>query len=837
MENKLEQVAVRIVDQPPLYSTEPMNTPQAAIRVMQDFLSQMDREYFCIVNLQADLTPINMNIVSMGTLDQALVHPREVFKTAILSNAASMLLIHNHPSGNLEPSANDIAITDRLQKAGQLLGIQVQDHIIVSRGMEFYSLREQDRMQLQPQTYAESMDELWADGQLVAEAKPALGMPARTGDTENRADSATVPLPVPGKDLDSILKSLETGVADLFSSERYADYLKTMAKFHNYSFNNTLLIAMQRPDATLVTGYRNWQSMGRQVRKGEKGITIIAPMSVKRKQQRELLDEHRHPILNENGDPVMEEVEVTVPKFKAITVFDLAQTVGEPLELLAPEDLKEMVKDYEISIRAIREISPVPIRFDEINGTAKGYYDQEKKEIVIQKDMSNSQTLKTGIHENAHARLHDRDLMEEQGQMKDRLTKEVEAESVAYCVCSALGIDTSDYSFPYIAGWSSGKEMKELKASMDTIRQTAGSLIDELTEKIQELAAGRDQHLQTEQEKRLIPVMEAAGYTFDKAKSTQTQLRFVPDGVHQLSGVLYADSWDDVQSWLDKASIDDQFAKEKIQRALHPEYFEKTSEEMLYAMEGERYAIYQIKEGSDAEQYLYRGLDDMEKSGHEVVASDYECVYSDLLLRSDDLETLYSMFNDLPPADYKARFMSVSDVVVMNRNQELHAYYVDRFGFKELPAFALERRAELVDPESIEKFDLTKDSGCISFFTAECSEFHVLGEFHHDLTLKEAFDLYEKIPSDRMNGVKCIGFNLQDGSDYTGMFDLVVGDRVLKDTIDAIPYFRESVHVQAAVREAEKELKRRMLEKGVAKTAASQEQQKKPTVKRREECL
>lgn len=820
MENKLEQVAVRIVEQPPLYSTEPMDNPQAAIRVMQDFLSQMEREYFCIVNLQADLKPINMNIVSVGALDQSLVHPREVFKTAILSNAASMLLIHNHPSGNLEPSAADIAVTDRLQKAGQLLGIQVQDHIIVSRGREFYSLREQGKMQLQPLAYTKSMDELQADGQMVAEN-----------------NSATVPLPVPGKDLDSILKSLEAGVADLFSSERYIDYLKTMAKFHNYSFNNTILITMQRPDATLVTGYRNWQSMGRQVRKGEKGITIIAPIPVKRKQQREMLDENERPILDEKGKPIMKEVEVTIAKFKTITVFDLAQTVGEPLEVLAPEELKEMVENYEISIRAIRETSPVPIRFDEISGTAKGYYDLLKKEIVIQKDMSDSQTLKTAIHESAHARLHDLDLIKDPEKIKDRLTKEVEAESVAYCVCSALGIDTSDYSFPYIAGWSSGKEMKELKASMDTIRQTAGSLIDELTEKMQELIAERDQFQQAEQEKRLIPVMEAAGYSFDRAKSTDTQLRFVPDGVHQLSGVLYADSWDDVQDWLDKKVIDDLFAKEKIQRALHPEYFEKTSEEMLYAMEGERYAVYQIKEGSDAEQYLYRGLEDVRKAGHEVMASDYECVYSDLLLRSDDLETLYSMFNNLPPADFKAHSMSVSDVVVMNRDQELHAYYVDRFGFTELPAFALERRAALHIGGEAEDRDLLQDSGRISFYFAECSEFHVLGECHYDLTLNEALDWYEKIPSDRRNGMKSVGFDLKDGSDYEGEFDLVIGGKVIKETINAIPYFRENVYVQSAIRAAEKELERRMPKKGRSSTEDWQENPRKPTEKRREECL
>ena len=261
--------------------------------------------------------------------------------------------------------------------------------------------------------------------------------------------SATIPLPVAGKDMNSILKSLETGVENIFTGDKYAQYLQTMSKFHRYSFNNTLLIAMQRPDATLVTGYRNWQTMGRQVKKGEKGITILAPAPIKRKREQEILDQNNKPLLDGNGKPKTEEVEVVIPRFKPTTVFDISQTDGEPIETLAPEGLTEAVADYELFMKAITEISPVPIRFDEIEGEAKGYYHSVDKEIVIQKGMSDSQTIKTAIHETGHARLHDKDLMAEQGIEKDRLTKEVEAESVAYCVCSAFGVDTSEYSFPY----------------------------------------------------------------------------------------------------------------------------------------------------------------------------------------------------------------------------------------------------------------------------------------------------------------------------------------------------------------------------------------------------
>lgn len=637
-----------------------------------------------------------------------------------------------------------------------------------------------------------------------------------------------------GRDMDSILQSLEEGVSEIFTSERYTEYLQTMAKFHNYSFNNTMLIALQRPDATLVTGYRNWQSMGRQVMKGEKGITIIAPTPIKKKQMQEVLDKEGRPVLNENGDSIMKEVEVKIPRFKAITVFDIAQTVGDPIELMVPEELKEAVNNYDLFMEAITEVSPVPIRFDEISGNAKGYYHNEDKEIVIRKGMSESQTIKTAIHESGHARLHDRDEMKAKGEKKDRMTAEVEAESVAYCVCCAFGLDTSEYSFPYIANWSSGKDMKELKSSMDLIRRTAGEMIDELSAKMQELLAERGLPMKEEKKRKFLPAMEAAGYYLDEKSSTDDKLRFVPDGVHQLSGVLYADSWDDVESWFGQGGIDDQFTAERIQRVLYPERFEKSSEEMMYEDNGERFSIYQIKEGSKAEQYRFLGMDYINKEGLEVVAADYECVYSGILLKSDDLETLYSMFNDLPPADFKAHSMSVSDVVVMNRNHELRAYYVDQFGFTELPGFALERKAELGIDQLTERVSHLDEDSNIRFYVAECSEFPVLGEYHQDLSLQEAFRIYDSIPPERMHGIKCIGFDLKDGSDYEGEFELVSGNRVQKETINSIPYFRENVHVQKAIAEAEKELKVRESARTVPK---NENKEVKITLKRREECL
>lgn len=282
--------------------------------------------------------------------------------------------------------------------------------------------------------------------------------------------------------LKEITERLEQGVKDIFTSEMYTKYLLTMSKFHNYSFNNTLLIAMQRPDATLVAGYNAWKNkFNRYVKKGEKGIQIIAPAPVKEREEREKIDKDTGlTVLNESGEPEIEVVERVIPRFRVTTVFDYAQTDGEPLPTLEVNELTARVKDYTLLKEAIEQVSPVPIRFGEIEGSAKGYYSHMDKEICVCADMGESQTIKTMIHEVAHAMLHDSDQMKQRGEEKDQLTKETEAESIAFTVCSALGIDTSDYSFPYVASWASGKELKELKDSMDTIRLTATDFLEKL---------------------------------------------------------------------------------------------------------------------------------------------------------------------------------------------------------------------------------------------------------------------------------------------------------------------------------------------------------------------
>ena len=292
-----------------------------------------------------------------------------------------------------------------------------------------------------------------------------------------------------------ITDKLEAGLKELFESEKYKSYLSTMSKFHNYSFNNTLLIAMQKPEATLVAGYQAWQkNFERHVNKGEKAIRILAPAPYKIKEERDKLDPVTGEMMfDENGMPQKEETEVTIPAFRAVSVFDVSQTDGKPIPELEVNELLSTVEGYEDFVQALMNISPVPIAFEDIPGDSKGYFSTAEKRIAVQENMSESQTLKTMVHEVVHSMLHDKEVNQSMDiPVKDRNTKEVEAESVAFTVCQHFGIDTSDYSFGYIAGWSSGRDMKELKSSLDTIRKTASELITGIEGAMQELQLNRE---------------------------------------------------------------------------------------------------------------------------------------------------------------------------------------------------------------------------------------------------------------------------------------------------------------------------------------------------------
>ena len=315
-----------------------------------------------------------------------------------------------------------------------------------------------------------------------------------------------------------ITEKLEQGIKELFESEKYKTYLNTMSKFHNYSFNNTMLIAMQKPDATLVAGFKAWQkNFDRHVKKGEKGIRILAPAPYKIKEEQEKLDPVTGEIMiDKNGMPITEEVEIKIPAFRVVPVFDVSQTDGKELPDIGVNELSGSVEDYEDFMQALTEVSPVPITYEDIDGDAKGYFHTTDHRIAIQEGMSQSQTVKTAIHEVAHAKLHDREQNQDIDAVleKERNTKEVEAESVAYTVCQHFGIDTSDYSFGYIAGWSSDQDMKELKSSLDTIRKTASELITGIEDRLAELQKDRAVEQEQKQELEESPANREAQLLF-----------------------------------------------------------------------------------------------------------------------------------------------------------------------------------------------------------------------------------------------------------------------------------------------------------------------------------
>ena len=306
--------------------------------------------------------------------------------------------------------------------------------------------------------------------------------------------------------LKEITDRLEQGIKELFESERYKEYLRVMSKFYNYSFNNTMLIAMQKPDASYVAGFNAWKNnFQRNVIKGEKGIRILAPAPFKVKREMEKLDpQTQQPIIGKDGKPVTEEQEVTIPAFKVVSVFDVSQTEGKELPNIGVDELTGDVEQYKDFFAALERTSPVPIGFEKIESGAHGYYHLEEKRIAIDEGMSELQTLKTAIHEVSHAKLHDIDLnapKDEQQVRPDRRTREVEAESVAYTVCQHYGLDTSDYSFGYVAGWSSGKELTELKGSLETIRSAANEIINSIDEHLKEIQQERE----AAQEKEILP--------------------------------------------------------------------------------------------------------------------------------------------------------------------------------------------------------------------------------------------------------------------------------------------------------------------------------------------
>ena len=469
---QLDTVAVRLVKtREPLTSDEPLTSPEAVVRALAQEMSFYDREVIGVINFDTKMRPINVNFVSAGTLNSSLAHPREIMKSAILSNASSMMMIHNHPSQDIAPSREDIEITDRMAQICGLMNIPLLDHIIVGDGKDYFSFADENMMPKPGfRSGYKDMDFTKVAEVFVSEKKREY----KNKDTKNNVNEIT--------------KKLSEGVKEIFEGDNYKKYLNTISKFHNYSTNNTILIARQNPEATLVAGFKSWENnFNRHVKKGEKGIKIIAPSPYKKKVMVEKVDPVSMEIkLDMNGNPEKEETEIKMTAYRIVSVFDVSQTEGEPLPQIAVE-LTDNVNEYEAFMQAIRQSTSIPIEFEDISDSAaNGYFDNAAQKIVIRKGMSESQSVETAIHELAHSILHNTDTNTE-GAGKDRQTKEVEAESVAYTVCSHFGIDTSDYSFGYIAGWSSRREADELKQSLDTIRETSSELINSIEHLIPQL--------------------------------------------------------------------------------------------------------------------------------------------------------------------------------------------------------------------------------------------------------------------------------------------------------------------------------------------------------------
>ena len=546
----------------------------------------------------------------------------------------------------------------------------------------------------------------------------------------------------PAEKLKEITDRLEQGIAELFDSERYREYLKVMSKFHNYSFRNTVLIAMQKPDASLVAGFSAWKNnFERNVMKGQKGIKIIAPSPYKIKQEMQKIDPHtQKPIIGKDGKPVTEEKEITIPAYKVVSVFDVSQTEGKELPDIAVDELTGDVDRYKDFFAALEKTSPVPIAFENIEGGSHGYYHLEDKRIAINEGMSELQTLKTAIHEIAHAKLHDIDLnapKDEQPRV-DRRTREVEAESVAYTVCQHYGLDTSDYSFGYVAGWSSGRELSELKSSLETIRSAAAEIINSIDANFAELqkaqdkeqTAGQEQPTREGQEAAPQPEAPKKADTAGKEKpEAAPKEAFTPETIYRVRRNPYSDSREN--SHLLQAYVTQENGRAKMGDVLYTGTPEKCRELMgqlksgeltegdvkqLYAkaqetaqttgQDKDTFSIYQIKGGDETRDFRFEPYDRLQAAGNVVDKANYELVYSAPLAPETSLEDIYTRFNIDHPKDFKGHSLSVSDVVVLHQNGQDTAHYVDSVGFRQVPEFLQEQKQltpdELTTGETIQ---------------------------------------------------------------------------------------------------------------------------------------
>lgn len=580
--------------------------------------------------------------------------------------------------------------------------------------------------------------------------------------------------------LKEITDSIEKGIQELFQSEKYRQYLRTMSRFHKYSVNNTMLIYMQKPDATVVAGFNKWRDQfGRNVLKGEKGIKIIAPTPYKKKIEEAKLDpDTRLPMLDADGKAIMEEKEIKIPMYKPVTVFDVSQTEGKPLPQLAA-DLTGNVQNYEAFMEAVKRSAPVPVFMESMTGM-DGYYDDENRRIAVRTGMSEVQTVCAAIHEIAHSKLHghskatakpmpswkvvmvseggtkhdlssdfkteaeaihfaeaenwhyldenrfewrlevEEDLSAVKAAARSRNTEEVQAESISYAVCAYFGIETGENSFGYIATWSKGRELSELKASLETINRTASGLITDidrnykalmkergLDKEPESLAAEPAQEITVQEP---VPVsapdngcipdpaisvesMNAYGYT-DSNMLPLTKERALELMERDVTVyMLHTDNTEAMAFDADEIrSFDGIFGVEVSEwETVKDRFVPQDYEKAFLDNPADSFAIYQLRDNDDTVQLHYMNSEYLEKKGLSIQKENYAAVYAGDLDRmgdtQDKLNELYETFNIRRPEDFRGHSLSVSDIVALKQNGVVSCHYVDSWGFKELPGF------------------------------------------------------------------------------------------------------------------------------------------------------
>jgi len=511
--------------------------------------------------------------------------------------------------------------------------------------------------------------------------------------------------------LKALLEQAEQGTKDVFESDRYRNYLATMSKFHSYSFRNSLLILMQKPEASYVAGYSAWQKkFKRQVQRGENGIQIVGYTPKKVNVEQEKKDSTGKTVIGADGKPEKETVSRQIPYFTPVYVYDVSQTEGEPLPQLVNE-LNGSVEAYQDLMQAITEVSPFPISFEDIKGGAKGFCDPLAQRIAIQQGMSEAQSVKTAIHEVTHADLHAPEVNLSLNDRTDRRTREVEAESTAFVVCSHYGIDTSDYTFPYLASWSSTKELNELQSSLETIQKQAGELIDKIDSRLAELQKNREKDLFTEitpdQVKDLVTAFEnKTDRPFNCYLAQENgQWTAVDDRTH--------DCW--VETFPERQTAIDWLSGKFEMSEYHERQAAPKIEIENNTPAGRTFSIYQLKNDESTRPFKFEALDYVKQHNENAAPSlaMYDLVYSGSLPEGKGLDDIFTEFNINHPADFTGHSLSVSDIIAIKFEGEITAHYVDSFGFENLPEFAqaIEDKQQEIDVASYEKYQgISQDS-------------------------------------------------------------------------------------------------------------------------------